>query len=94
MFTICNDPMHETIYFEKYCEKTMEIHPCPLCHLHRMAEENEKEIVDLKGRILELEKENQVLKENKEKSRKEAYGKGYRYGYADSYTADEDEEDD
>jgi len=57
MFTICEDPMHEKIYFEKYSGKLREIRPCPLCHLHKMAEENEKEIMDLRGRILELEKE-------------------------------------
>ena len=56
MFALCEDSMHVRIYFEKYCEKTMEISPCPLCHLHKMAEENEKEIMELKGHILELEK--------------------------------------
>ena len=57
MFTLCEDSMHEKVYFEKYSGNSTEIRPCPLCHLHRMAEENEKEIMELKGRILELEKE-------------------------------------
>ena len=62
MFTICEDPMHERIYFEKYSEKSKAIRLCPLCHLHKMAEENEQEIMELKGHILELEKKNQNLK--------------------------------
>ncbi len=56
MFTICTESGHEKIYFEKYSKKSKEIRPCPLCHLHKMVEENEKEIIALKGYILELEK--------------------------------------
>ena len=57
MFTLCTESGHEKIYFEKYAEKSKEIRLCPLCHLHRMVEEDEKEIAELKGYILELEKE-------------------------------------
>ena len=58
MFTLCEESGHEKIYFEKYSGNSIERRPCPLCHLHKMAEENEKEIMALKGYILELEKKN------------------------------------
>jgi len=57
MFIVCDIPMHEKIYFEKYRGNSTEKRPCPLCHLHKMVEEDEKEIAELKGYILELEKE-------------------------------------
>ena len=58
MFTLCENSMHEKIYFKKYSGNSREIRPCPLCHLHKMVEENEREIMELKGHILELEKKN------------------------------------
>ena len=65
MFTICTESGHEKIYFEKYSGKLREIRPCPLCHLHQMAEENEKEIMELKKYILELEKERRSHEDNR-----------------------------